>query len=205
MSRFLENIIGRSMAFWNYFLPELKKITGNKFKDVDVDLMARAVNDVKPSKIRVEADEVTYSLHVILRFDIERELIAEEINVDELPQIWNEKMAKFLGVKVENDSEGVLQDIHWANSLYGYFPAYALGNVYDGMFIETMSKKLPRWQDSIAIGDFSNVLSWLKENIYEKGNTMDPFDMVKAITGKEVDAQPFINYLNEKVKPAYDL
>jgi carboxypeptidase Taq len=200
MSRFVESIVGRSSAFWTYFLPELKRITGKTLNDVDVDLMVRGVNDVTPSKSRVDADEVTYGLHVILRFEIERDLIGEKIGVDELPQVWNEKMDKFLGVRVENDSEGVMQDIHWAIGLFGYFPDYALGNVFDGMFLEAMEKRIPSWRDAVAKGDFSQVFSWLKENIWEKGNIMDSIDLIKSVTGKEVDSQPFLRYLNEKMQ-----
>lgn len=200
ISRFVENIVGRSKAFWTYFLPELKKITGKTFRDINVDLMMRGINDVKPSKIRIEADEVTYSLHIILRFEIEKALMADEIKISELPQVWNEKMNEFLGVEVENDSEGLMQDTHWANGYVGYFPDYALGNVFDGMWLEAMEKKVPRWRDAVAQGDFSSVFSWLKENIWEKGNIMDSLDLVKSVTGKEVDSQPFLTYLNEKMK-----
>jgi carboxypeptidase Taq len=205
MSRFVENVIGRSKAFWVYFLPELKRITGKTFEDVDVDLIVRAVNDVKPSKIRIEADEVTYSLHVILRFEIEKDLMAENVTVSELPQLWNEKMDKFLGIEIENDSEGVMQDTHWAGGAIGYFPDYALGNIYDGMFIEAMEKAIPRWRDSIAAGDFSPVFTWLKENTYQKGNIMDAIDLVESVTRKKIDAQPFVKYVNEKMKSIFDL
>lgn len=205
MSRFVENVVGRSRDFWAYFLPVLNKITSNTFNDVNLDMILRAVNDVKPSKIRIQADEVTYSLHIILRFEIEKELFAEKINVSELPEIWNEKMDRFLGIKIENDSEGVMQDTHWANGYFGYFPDYALGNVYDGMLIEAMERRIPRWREALARGDFSPAFSWLRENICEKGNIMDSFDLVKTITGKDVDSQPFLRYLNEKMKPIYDL
>jgi carboxypeptidase Taq len=205
VSRFVENLVGRSRAFWAYFLPELKKMTGQTFKDVDVDLMLRAVNDVKPSKIRIEADEVTYSLHIILRFEIEKGLIADEIKVAELPQVWDEKMDEFLGIKVENDSEGVMQDTHWANGLVGYFPDYALGNVFDGMFLEAMDKRIPKWKEAVAKGDFSPLFSWLKENVFEKGNVMDSLDLVKAVTGKDVDSEPFLRYLNQKMKSILNL
>jgi carboxypeptidase Taq len=205
MSRFVENVIGRSKAFWTYFMPELRKITGKTLEDVDLDLMVRAVNDVKPTKIRIEADEVTYSLHVILRFEIEKDIMAENVTVSELPQVWNEKMDKFLGLKIENDSEGVMQDTHWAYGSIGYFPDYALGNIYDGMFIEAIEKAIPKWRDTVAKGDFSPVFSWLKENIYQKGNIMDAIDLVEAVTHKKVDAQPFVKYVNEKMKPIFNL
>jgi carboxypeptidase Taq len=205
VSRFVENIVGHSIGFWTYFLPELKKLTGQTFNDVDLDLMMRGVNDVKPSKIRIYADEVTYSMHIILRFEIEKGLIADEIKVDELPQVWNEKMDRFLGIRVEDDSEGVMQDTHWANGLIGYFPDYALGNVFDGMFLEAMEKKNPKWGEAVAKGDFSPVFTWLKENIWGKGNIMDSLDLVKSVTGKDVDSQPFLRYLNQKMKTILSL
>ncbi|MBN1784345.1 MAG: carboxypeptidase M32, partial [Candidatus Bathyarchaeota archaeon] len=123
-SRFVENIVGRSHEFWTYFLPKLKMLTGNMLSDVELDDFVHAINMVTPSKIRIEADEVTYGLHIIIRFTLERDLFAEKVAIDELPQVWNEKYLEYLGVTVENDSEGVMQDTHWASGYFGYFPAY---------------------------------------------------------------------------------
>ncbi len=198
-SRFIENIVGKSQQFWEYFLPVLKKFTGKTFKDVDVASMARAVNDVRPSKIRIEADEVTYSLHVILRFEIEKALFEDKLTVAELPQAWNEKVKKYLNIDVEHDSEGVLQDTHWAQGSFGYFPAYALGNVYDGMMLEKINKAVPGWQDGISKGDIKPVLGWLTTNVHEAGNTMDPADLIKHVTGNSLDAAPFLKYLETKM------
>nr|MDO8110347.1 carboxypeptidase M32 [Candidatus Sigynarchaeota archaeon] len=202
-SRLVENIVGRSKAFWTFFLPQLKKLTGKTFKDVDMDLMVRAANDVKPSKIRIEADEVTYSLHVVLRFEMEQLIMSGKATVAELPAIWNEKMDKYFGIKIENDSEGIMQDTHWASGLFGYFPDYALGNVYDGILLETMEKKLPNWQDSIAKGDFKPVHDWMVENVHHYGNLMDPVDLIKKVTGKDIDSKPFVKYLEKKMKSVF--
>jgi carboxypeptidase Taq len=149
-SRSIENIIGRSREFWTYFLPKLKEIAGNPLADMNLDKFIHAINQVKPSKIRVEADEVTYGLHIIIRFNIERDLFADKITVKELPEIWNQAYKDYLGIKIENDSEGVMQDTHWASGLYGYFPSYALGNIYSGQFLEKMNKDLPDWRKQLA-------------------------------------------------------
>nr|MDO8085700.1 carboxypeptidase M32 [Candidatus Sigynarchaeum springense] len=202
-SRLVENIVGRSMAFWQWFLPELKKLTGNTFKDVDLCSIERATNDVKPSKIRIEADEVTYSLHIVLRFEMEQLVMEDKANVSELPQIWNEKMDKYFGLKIEHDSEGIMQDTHWASGLFGYFPDYALGNVYDGMFLEKLAKDVPDWEISVSSGDFTPVHDWLKVNVHDKGNLMDSVDLVKAITGKPIDAAPFVSYLDRKMSKIF--
>ncbi|MBN2154290.1 MAG: carboxypeptidase M32 [Candidatus Lokiarchaeota archaeon] len=203
-SRLVENIVGRSRAFWQWFLPELKAITGGVFADVDLDLMERAANDVKPSKIRIEADEVTYSLHVVLRFEMEQLIMEERATASELPQIWNEKMDKYFGLEIEHDSEGVMQDTHWASGLFGYFPDYALGNVYDGMFLDKMAEDVPDWVHAVARGEFGPVHDWLRANVHEKGNLMDSVDLVKAVTGKPADAAPFVRYLDRKMAKIYN-
>ncbi|MFX1370155.1 MAG: carboxypeptidase M32, partial [Promethearchaeota archaeon] len=147
MSRFVENVYGRTLQFWEYYLPRVNELTGGAWGDTGPLDFARAVNLVRPSKIRIEADEVSYSLHVIIRFEIERDLFADKITVSELPQVWNEKYEDYLGMDIKNDAEGVLQDTHWASGYFGYFPSYALGNVYDGQWIQKLGKDLPDWVD----------------------------------------------------------
>ncbi len=203
-SRFVENIIGRSREFWFYFLPKLKEITGKALADVELDKFVHAINQVKPSKIRVEADEVTYCLHIIIRFNIERDLFANKIKVSELPEIWNESYKKYLGIKIENDSEGVMQDTHWASGLFGYFPSYALGNIYSGQILDVMSKEMPKWRNQIAQGNFKDVRSWLVKNVHAYGNLYDPADLIKKITGKELTVKPYLSYLNEKYARLYE-
>jgi len=203
-SRFVENIVGRSREFWTYFLPKLKKLAGNTLSNVTIDDFIHAINHVQPSKIRVEADEVTYGLHVIIRFNIERDLFADKITIDELPQIWNENYSKYLDVTVENDTEGVMQDTHWASGLYGYFPSYALGNIYSGQILAKMENDLYGWQDQIARGDFRNVKEWLVKNVHSYGDIYSPPELIKLIAGKELTVEPYLNYLHKKYSRLYE-
>ena len=203
-SRFVENMVGRSREFWIYFLPKLKELTGSVLSDVDLDRFVHAVNRVKPSKIRIEADEVTYCLHIILRFNLERDLFADKITVAELPQIWNQSYKEYLGVDVENDSEGVMQDTHWASGLYGYFPSYALGNIYSGQILARMEKDLREWRNQISNGNFRDVRQWLIKNVHSQGKLYDPPDLIKRITGEGLSVKPYLNYLYEKYSKLYD-
>jgi len=203
-SRFVENIIGRSREFWTYFLPKLKELAGKAISDVTPDKFVHAINQVKPSKIRVEADEVTYGLHIIIRFNIERDLFAGKITAKELPEIWNQSYKKYLGIKIENDSEGVMQDTHWASGYYGYFPSYALGNVYTGQLLASMEKDTPDWRKQLEKGNFKPVKQWLAEKVHKQGNLYDPPALIKRITGKELTVKPYLNYLNEKCSKLYD-
>lgn len=202
-SRFVENIIGRSPEFWEYFYPKLGELIGNALNGVSLDRFLRAINKVEPSKIRVEADEVTYSLHIIIRFELERDLMAEKVTIDELPQVWNEKYREYLGVEVENDSEGVMQDTHWAGGSYGYFPSYALGNIYGGQMLEKMAGEIPDYRERIAGGSFTEVGGWLAENVHKMGNLYDPSDLIRLITGNDLSIEPFLGYLDEKYSTLY--
>jgi carboxypeptidase Taq len=199
----VENIVGRSKEFWSYFLPKLKQLTGNVLSDVSLDDFVFAVNQVTPSKIRVEADEVTYGIHVIIRFNLERDMFADKIAVDELPQIWNESYSKYLGVEIEDDAEGVMQDTHWASGLYGYFPSYALGNIYSGQLLACMEKEIRDWRNQITNGEFGNVKQWLIKNVHSHGNLYSPPDLIKLIAGKGLAVEPFLNYLNDKYSKLY--
>ncbi len=202
-SRFVENMVGRSREFWTYFLPKLKELTGSTFADVSLDNFVRAINHVKPSKIRVEADEVTYCLHVIIRFEIERELFAGKLRVAELPQLWNQKYKEYLGVDIENDSEGVMQDTHWAGGDFGYFPTYALGNIFSGQILSTMEKAVPSWRDEISKGNFRNVKKWMTDNVHNYGALYDPAVLIKKIAGEEINVNPYLAYLNKKYSWIY--
>lgn len=202
-SRFVENMVGRSPEFLAYILPKLKKVAGKALAGVELDAFVKAVNLAERSKIRIEADEVTYGLHIIIRFELERDIIADKVTVDELPQAWNEKYSKYLGVEIEDDSEGVMQDTHWAGGSFGYFPSYALGNIYGGMFLDKMERDLPEWRSDVQEGDFSPVRAWLRENVHSKGNMYDPADLVKVVTGKGLNIDPFLDYLGRKVDLVY--
>jgi carboxypeptidase Taq len=202
-SRLYENVIGRSPEFWLSVLPKLKALAAPSLSNLEMYKFLHAVNAVKPSKIRIEADEVTYSLHVIIRFQIEKDLFAGKIGINELPQVWNEKYKATLGVTVENDSEGVMQDTHWASGLYGYFPTYALGNIYTGQIIDALQKQNPTWRIELAQGSLDSVRKWLVNNIYNQGNLYDPVDLVKKATGTNLTVKPFLRYLTEKYSGLY--
>jgi carboxypeptidase Taq len=201
-SRFVENIVGRSPEFLDYFYPQLKKLTGI-LDDVELWSFVRAVNKVEPGKIRVRADEATYGLHIIIRFELEQDLFEDRVTVEELPGVWNEKYSKYLGVEVEHDAEGVMQDIHWAGGAYGYFPSYALGNLYGGQLLEAMEKDLPDWRSRLAEGSFREIGEWLRMHIHRYGNLYDPQDLIKMVTGSPLKVKPFLRYLEEKYSKLY--
>lgn len=203
-SRFVENIVGKSPEFWAYFYPIVQKTVGEVLAGVSLEAFLQAINQVQPSKIRIEADEATYSLHVVLRFEIERDLMHEKLTVAELPQVWDEKMETLLGVTVENDAEGVMQDTHWAGGSIGYFPTYALGNIYDGMFLVALEKAAPNWRDSLAHGDISPVRDWMQSQVWTRGNLYDPLPLVEQVTGKAADPAPFLSYLEAKMARVYN-
>jgi carboxypeptidase Taq len=196
-SRFYENIIGRSKEFWHNFLSDVK-LAAPSIANVDSDSILHFINRVQRSKIRIEADEITYSLHIIIRFEVERDLFSGKIGIDELPSVWNEKYSDYLDVKIENDSEGVMQDTHWASGLFGYFPSYALGNIYSGQLTSAISKAIPDWRTQLSIGKLDSVNEWLNGNIHQKGNLYDPEDLIKIATGESLNSAPYLRYLNEK-------
>ncbi|MDH5494746.1 MAG: carboxypeptidase M32 [Candidatus Bathyarchaeota archaeon] len=202
-SRFVENIIGRSREFWAYFYPKLNELIGNAFSDLSLDDFVRAINHVRPSKIRVEADEVTYCLHIIIRFEIEQDLVPNRIMVKDLPEIWNQKYKDYLGLDIENDSEGVMQDVHWAGGDFGYFPTYALGNILSGQLLNTMQKSVSDWKEQISRGNFQNVKKWLAENVHQQGDLYDPPALIKKITGEQMNSKPYLEYLNKKCSWVY--
>ena len=202
-SRFVENMIGRSPEFLSHMLPRLRSMSGSALDGVSEKDFILAVNAVVPSKVRIEADEVTYGLHIIIRFELEKEIMAGRLSVDELPQAWNERYDEYLGVEVRDDSEGVMQDTHWAGGSLGYFPSYALGNLYGGMFLRKMDRDVPDWRSSIARGEYAPVRSWLAEKVHSKGNLYDPAELVKAVTGESLRVEPFIDYLDGKIRAIY--
>jgi carboxypeptidase Taq len=201
-SRLHENVIGRSFEFWTATLPKLKALASPHLADLTLNQFVAAVNAVKPSKIRIEADEVTYNLHIIVRFQIEQALFADKITVAELPAVWNEHYKKTLDVDVENDSEGIMQDTHWASGMYGYFPTYALGNIYTGQIIQAMGQMV-NWQSQVAQGDLTGVRGWLASNIYCAGNLFDPADLIRKATGSPLTVEPYMQYLQKKYSGLY--
>ena len=204
-SRFWENMIARSKPFWQFFYPEFKKYEPEYFQQIPFDDWYFMVNKVQPSLIRVEADELTYCLHVILRFEIEIDLMEDKINIDELPAIWNEKMNDILGITPSNDVEGVLQDMHWSGGSLGYFPTYAIGTIYASQLFNQLRKDNPDVVDQISQGNFTEVLSWLRHHIHQKGRLYCTDDIVKQVCGEGLNSKVYTNYLQQKYFELYDV
>lgn len=204
-SRHWENMIGRSRQFWQFALPLMQEFFPAQLQGVDVDRMWRAANRVQPSFIRVDADEVTYSLHVILRFELEQALIAGEIQVRDLPEAWRAKSKDLLGIVPETDALGVLQDVHWSAGLFGYFPTYALGNLYAAHFLGAMQRDLGDIWAGVAHGKTDHILSWLHDHIHRHGMAKTANELLTDITGDELSPRPFLEYLNTKYSAVYGL
>lgn len=202
-SRFVENMVGRSPEFWTYYFPELKKLTGRTLSSVRLKDFVLAINQVRPSKIRIRADEVTYGLHIIIRFEIERALFSGKVTVAELPEVWNQKYKDYLGLRIENDSEGVMQDTHWASGSFGYFPSYSLGNIYSGQILSAMEKEIPNWRELLKKGNFNIIKQWLCRNVYSYGNLYDPADLLRRITGENINVKHYISHLDAKFSKLY--
>jgi carboxypeptidase Taq len=204
-SRMWENVIGRSRAFWTFWLPRLKAHFPGQLSGIDLNTFYRAVNRVRPSFIRVEADEVTYNLHIFLRFELEKALLGGEISTAELPEIWNQKMEDSLGVRPDNDAEGVLQDVHWANGLIGYFPTYSLGNLLSVQFYRQAVSELPDIPAQIEAGDFAALLGWMRKNIHLQGRKYTPTELVQRCTGGPIQTAPYLDYITRKYSELYAL
>ncbi len=202
-SRFWENMIARSTFFWSNFYQDFKKTNPSFFKKIDFDYWYRMVNLVKPSFIRVEADELTYPLHVILRFEIETDMMQDKISVKELPQVWNEKMDEMLGIIPENDNDGILQDMHWSGGNIGYFPTYAIGTIYSAQIYNQICKENKNIESEIEEGNFKNILNWLRGNIHSKGRSMMADDIVKECCGEGLNSKVFVDYIKEKYYGIY--
>lgn len=204
-SRLWENMIGRSRAFWEHFYPECQATFSKSLGDVSLDAFVGAINAVSPSYIRVEADEVTYGLHIILRFELEREMIEGKVAVKDIPEAWNTRMVELLGITPPSDREGCLQDIHWSMGTFGYFPTYALGNLYAAQFHSAAGRAIPDLEDRVRRGDFATLLDWLRDNIYRHGQRYRAGELVRNVTGSELSTEPFMTYLREKFSPIYGL
>ena len=204
-SRFWENMIARNKHFWDYFYSEFQKIAPEKLKDMDIETWYRYVNQVRPSFIRVEADELTYCLHVILRFELELALIDGEIKVSELPMCWNEKMTEMLGITPKNDKEGVLQDMHWSGGSFGYFPTYVIGTIYASQLFKQLSQENSSLIEKIEQGNFINILSWLRKNVHQYGRLMTADEIIKKTCGDGLNSKVFVSYLKDKYYPLYDV
>jgi carboxypeptidase Taq len=203
-SRFWENIIGRSKPFWRHFLPDLKRHCP-AMKGVKLEEFHKAINVVKPSFIRTEADEVTYNLHILIRFEMETGIMDGKIGVDEIPALWNEKYEKYLGITPPTNALGCLQDIHWSMGLLGYFPTYTLGNLYAAQIHSAMSKDLPEFDRLVGTGQFSPILNWLRERIHRKGKLYPPRELIEKATGSAPSEEYFVDYLKGKFSEIYSV
>lgn len=204
-SRFWENMVGRSLPFWNHFFGDLVKQFPSQLAGVSVEDYYRAINQVTPSTIRVEADELTYNLHIMIRYEIEKGLIAQTMEVGDLPAIWNEKMKEYLGIVPPNDAEGVLQDVHWSGGSFGYFPTYSLGNVYAAQFAHAMKREISGYEELIASGQFAPIREWLQAKIHQFGKLKSPNELLRDVTGELTNANYLVEYLENKYKAIYRL
>ncbi len=203
-SRMWENLIGRGRPFWTWALPDLKETYPDQFASATEDDMYRAVNKFGPSFIRVEADELTYNLHIILRFEIERDLFSGNIQVADLPEVWNDRFRTYFGLDVPDDAQGVLQDVHWGSGLFGYFATYALGNVVALQLWDRIRRELPDLDEQTARGEFGDLREWLGENIHQHGRKYLPTELLQRVVGvDQFDAKPLIAYLTNKVTELY--
>jgi len=198
-SRMWENLVGRSLPFLRWLYPKLQETFSAQLGSVDVEEFYRAVNKIQPSFIRVDADQVTYNMHVILRFELEQDIVLERIALKDLPEAWNAKMKEYLGIDVPDDRRGVLQDIHWSGGGFGYFPTYSLGNVISLQIWERVREAIPDLYDQFEQGEFGALREWLGENLHRLGRKYTPQETLRRVTGSSLDAGPYLRYLQDKV------
>lgn len=202
-SRMWENLVGRSKDFWIYAYPLLQKRFPAQLGNVSLDTFYKGINRVQPSLIRVEADEATYNLHIMLRLELEIALIEGTIDVKDLPQAWNYRIEQYLGITPPNDSVGVLQDVHWSGGMIGYFSTYALGNLISSQLWEVVNRDIPSLSAEIRKGEFGALLGWLREKIHQHGAKYQPQELVQMVTGSKIDPAPYVRYLRTKYGEIY--
>jgi carboxypeptidase Taq len=204
-SRLWENLVGRSLPFWRHFFPSLKSTFPKPLQGVDETSFYRAVNKAHPSFIRVEADEVTYNMHILLRFELESELLEGKLKVKDVPEAWNARFKQYLGLDVPNDRDGALQDIHWSYVSFGIFPGYTIGNLVGAQLMEKVRAEMPDLDTHIERGDFAGLLGWLRENVHRHGRKFTPNELLERATGKPLTAAPWIAYVRRKFGALYGL
>jgi carboxypeptidase Taq len=204
-SRLWENLVGRSRPFWEGFYPRLQEYFPSQLGKVSLEAFYKGINKVQPNLIRVESDEATYNLHIMLRLEIEIGLMEGSMEVKDLPEIWKSRMQDYLGLTPPDDARGVLQDIHWSNGYIGYFSTYALGNLISAQLWERINADIPDLREQIRRGEFSALLGWLREKIHRHGAKFEPQDLVQRVTGSKIDPAPYIRYLNAKYSEIYGL
>jgi len=204
-SRMWENLVGRSLPFWRHFYPSLQAAFPEQLRGVDEMAFYRAVNRSHPSLIRVEADEVTYNLHIMVRFELENELLEGRLKVTDLPDAWNARLRAYLGIDVPNDREGVLQDIHWSSVAFGIFPGYSLGNLIGAQLMAQVRLEVPDLDSRFEKGEFFPLLDWLRRNVHRHGRKFTPNEILERVTGKPLTAAPWIDYVRRKFSALYGL
>jgi len=204
-SRMWENLVGRSLPFWEYFYPGLQQAFPEQLNAISLEQFYHGINRVQPSLIRVEADEATYNLHIMLRLEIEIAAIEGSLEVIDLPDAWNTRMQDYLGVLPPNDADGVLQDVHWSGGMIGYFSTYALGNLISAQLWEVINRDIPDLPDQIRQGEFSALLTWLRQKIHIHGAKFEPQDLVQRVTGSKINPDAYVRYLQKKFGQIYDL
>jgi len=204
-SRMWENVVGRSRPFWRRYYPDLQRVFPQQLAEVNLDTFYGAINTVQPSLIRVYADEVTYNLHIMLRFEMEMDLLATRYPVSEAPAVWNDKMESYLGVRPPSDTLGILQDVHWSNGLFGYFPTYALGNILSLQLYEKALQERPEVRDQLARGETTGLREWMTEKIYRHGRKFQPAELVDRATGEPLQPRAYVKYLQTKFGELYGL
>jgi len=204
-SRLWENLVGRSRPFWNYFFPVLRGYFPDQLADQTVDSFYRAANRVSPSFIRVEADEVTYGLHIMLRFEMENDLLEGRLKADEVPEAWNARMQDLLGITPPSTAQGALQDIHWSFGLIGYFPTYQLGNLISLQLWDKINADIPDLAHQIESGEFSALLGWLRSNLHQHGRKFTSSELLQRLTGSGLNPAPYLKYLKAKYSEVYGL
>jgi len=200
-----ENQVGRHRGFWQFHWPTAQRAFPESLANVKLDDFYFAINDVRPSLIRVEADEATYNLHILIRFELEQALLDEKLTVDDLPAAWNDKYESYLGVQPPNDREGVLQDIHWSGGAIGYFPTYALGNLYAAQFFARATADLGDLDRQFASGEFAPLREWLQQNIHQRGQCYSAAELVELVTGQPLDHRFLVEQLHARFAPLYEL
>lgn len=204
-SRMYENLIGRSLPFWEYYYPRLQEFFPSQLGDIDLEKFYKGINKVEPSLIRVESDEATYNLHIMLRLELEISLMDGSLTVKDLPEAWNTRMEEYLGVVPPNDADGVLQDVHWSSGMIGYFSTYALGNLISFQLWERINADIPDLTDQIRRGEFAALLGWLRDHIHRHGAKFEPQELVQRVTGSKIDPEPYMRYLQTKYGKIYGL
>ena len=204
-SRMWENLVGRSLPFWKHFYPRLQAAYPGQFDEVELDEFYRAINKVEPSLIRIEADEATYNLHIILRFELEQEILEGSLDLADLPAAWNARMTEYLGVDVPDDAHGVLQDVHWSGGAIGYFPTYSLGNVISVQLWEHVREAIPDLDQQLERGEFGELSSWLRESLHRNGRKFTSKETLERLVGGGIDSGPYLRYLKDKLGGIYGI